>query len=250
MEKLFHSLSAGPAALLETLLLFGPAPLAYLWLWPNVDGGNKEIAQVLVYVYFLAGVVVIGRRRWSWDELGLSWRGWQLGLAAGILLSAGRWLVVAGVDWGAPAPVLTWEKALWDIVFYFLVVGLVEELLFRGLIYHAFETWHGAVWAVIGSSLVFGIYHFGSQGIAGAAATAFLGAILALARNRGAGLIGLAAAHGLMDLVTMWNAPAIDPTHLQDIRITQPLLIAAGYVIILAFPIWLWRGMKSGRQKR
>jgi membrane protease YdiL (CAAX protease family) len=222
--------------------LFAPAPPAYLWLWPNIDGGNKHLANVLVYLYFLAGCMVIGRRRWNWNELGLNRGGWRLGLAAGVMLSAGRWLVVMGVDWGAPAPVLTWEKILWDVPFYFLVVGLVEELLFRGVLYHAFDSWRGPVWAVVGSSLAFGAYHFVSQGIAGAAATAFLGAILAFARFRGAGLIGLAAAHGLMDVVTIWNTPDFDPSHLQDISIPYPLLIAAGYVLIFAFPLWLWKG--------
>jgi len=229
-------------ALIEVGLMFAPAPLAYLWLWPNVSGWGATLVQCLVYLYFLVGCVVIGRRRWSWNELGLNRRGLGLAIALGVVVNAGRWLVLKGVDWGATAPLLTWNQVLADLLYYFLVVGLVEELLFRGVVYHAFDTWKGAGWAIAGSSLLFGLYHIVWQGPLGALAGVFLGGVLALARWRGAGIPGLALAHGLMDIVSVWSITELSPLAWQGISIARPELIAAGYVLLLAAPLYLWKG--------
>jgi membrane protease YdiL (CAAX protease family) len=222
--------------------MFAPAPLAYLWLWPNVSGWGKMLAQGLVYLYFLVGCVVIGRRRWSWSELGLTRRGLGLGLALGVVITAGRWLVVKGVDWGIPPPELIWNQVLADLLYYFLVVGLVEELLFRGVLYHAIATWKGAGWAIAGSSVLFGLYHIGWQGFLGALAGVLIGGILALARWRGIGIPGLALVHGLMDIVSVWSIAELSPLAWQGISIAQPELIIAGYVLLLAAPLYLWKG--------
>jgi membrane protease YdiL (CAAX protease family) len=129
-----------------------------------------------------------------------------------------------------------------DLLYYFLVVGLVEELLFRGVLYHAIATWKGAGWAMAGSAVLFGLYHIGWQGLLGALAGVLIGGILALARWRGIGIPGLALVHGLMDIVSVWSIAELSPLAWQGISIAQPELIIAGYVLLLAAPLYLWKG--------
>ena len=72
-------------ALAEVALLFLPALPAYLWLWPNVEGKAWLMpVQVVVYVYFLAGCLLIGLRRWNLDQLGLNRKGLELSLLGGV----------------------------------------------------------------------------------------------------------------------------------------------------------------------
>ena len=49
------------------------------------------------------------------------------------------------------------HQLIGDIVFYFALVGFIEELLFRGVIYRACDEWRGARWAIWGSALLFGV---------------------------------------------------------------------------------------------
>jgi hypothetical protein len=71
---MWQRLPRGVQALSEVGVLFLPGIPAYIWLWPNVENTDwLRPVQVLVYLYFLAGCLIIGRRRWSWDQLGLHW---------------------------------------------------------------------------------------------------------------------------------------------------------------------------------
>ena len=72
------------SALLELGILFLPGIPAYLWIWPNLQGSQIDIFQVIVYFYVLAGTLFIGLRRWNWSQLGLNRQGIGLTLACGI----------------------------------------------------------------------------------------------------------------------------------------------------------------------
>jgi hypothetical protein len=79
-----QQLPRGVHALIEVGTLFLPGILACLW--PNVDNTNWFMpVQVVAYLYFLAGCLVIGRR-WTWDQLGLNRRGLDLSLISGAVL--------------------------------------------------------------------------------------------------------------------------------------------------------------------
>ncbi len=231
----------GVQALIEVGVLFLPGIPAYIWLWPNVDNTDWFMAvQVVVYLYFLAGCLIIGRRRWNWDQLGLNRQGIGLSLICGAVLIAGRILITLSVTWpAAPAPV-TVGKLIGDIVFYIGLVGFIEELLFRGVIYRAFAEWRGARWAIWGSALMFGMYHIGWQGIA-AVGTVLFGVIFAVIRWRAGGIVGLIVVHGLMDVVASLMLPSFETEPLRQITLSSPLLLMTGYALILLVPIYLWK---------
>ncbi len=232
----------GLAALLESGLLFLPAIPAYLLFWPRASGNLAQAGEIGSYVYFAIGALLIGRR-WSIDRLGINRRGIWLGLFCGLFLVLARTLVILGVVPAYDPPSLTFSDLIAQIAFYFGLVGLVEELLFRGLIYRALEDWLGARWAIWGSSLAFGLWHVFGQGLAVGAATFFYGLIFALMRHRAGGIIGLIFAHGWMDLATLL---IISPQSLQSLttsrpEIAHPMWVFIGMLLLVQVPVYLWK---------
>src|SRR5512135_2901002 len=108
------------AALLEVGILFLPGIPALIWLWPAVSGTPYlDWVQALVYLYVLGGTLFIGRRRWTWDQLGVSWRGAGVGLVFGSVLIVEQ--VLARVVLGDPLSLRPWApvRLAGEIFFYF-----------------------------------------------------------------------------------------------------------------------------------
>ena len=232
------------AALLEVGILFLPAIPAYLWVWPNLEGTSNDIFQVIVYFYILAGTLYIGLRRWNWGQLGMNRRGLWLSLACGLLILVGRLMIILSINWAASPPPLTWLRLLGSLAYYFGLVGLVEELLFRGLIYRLLEDWRGARWAIWGSSVGFGLWHIFGQGPVVGAAMLVIGLLFALIRWRAGGILGLIVLHGLWDLETVLlvadsNAAIFDAG---SITFTHQGWILLGMALLLLVPAYLLWG--------
>ncbi len=109
--------------------MFLPAIPAYLWLWPNVKGTGWFVpVQAAVCLYFMAGSLIIGLRRWSSRDLGLNRDGIGLSLACGAVFLAaqvaGRFAVNLPFE---PQPV-SLAGLIGDIAFYFVLVGLALYL--------------------------------------------------------------------------------------------------------------------------
>jgi membrane protease YdiL (CAAX protease family) len=229
------------SAWLEIDLLFLPAIPAYLWIWPNLKGSQNDFFQVLVYLYILAGTLFIGLRRWNWSQLGLNRQGIGLTLACGLLILAGRLLIIIAIDWGGHLATFSWLRRVGDMVFYLGLVGLVEELLFRGLIYRLLEDWRGVRWAIWGSSFGFGLWHVFGQGPLLGIATLVIGLLYAQIRWRAGGIVGLIVLHGLWDLESVWLVPdattAINSP--RTISFRYPALVDVGMVLLLLVPVYL-----------
>jgi membrane protease YdiL (CAAX protease family) len=230
------------AALIEIGIMFLPAIPAYLWLWPSVSGTAwLKPVQLAVYIYFLAGTLLIGLRRWNLDQLGLNRDGLGLSLACGLAFVVGRILVIVATDLPWRLQPITLERIVYDITYYFGLVGLIEELLFRGLMYRALDEWRGARLAIWGSALVFGLYHVGGQGSLGGLGTLIAGVVFGAIRWRAGGILGLIIAHGLSDVTSLWMLPNLDLQHLSRPQIVHPVLLILGYGLILGVPICLWK---------
>jgi membrane protease YdiL (CAAX protease family) len=228
-------------ALLEVIVLFLPSIPAYIWLWPNVTGASLWAADIVVYLYVLAGTLFIGLRRWKPDALGLNRRGLAVSLGSGLLLVGGRVLVMLALNWGKAPPPYSALRLAGDILYYFGMVGLVEELLFRGLVYRIFEDWLGLKWAIWGSSLGFMLWHIFGHGPIIGLVTLFFGLFFALARWRAGGILGLVVVHGLMDITSAAMLPDSDVLGLGRPQIPYPGLVVVGYLLILLGPLYLWK---------
>jgi membrane protease YdiL (CAAX protease family) len=230
-----------PRSLVEVGILFLPAIPAYLWLWPNVSGSQEQVVQILVYLYFLAGALWIGLRRWTLSHLGLNWQGLGLSLACGMALLVGRLLVIFSVSWNLPPPPFDLARLAGELLYYFGLVGLVEELLFRGLLYRILEEWHGVRWAIWGTSLGFVLWHVFGQGLLVGLAGFIIGLVFALVRWRAGGIAGLIFVHGLADITSAELMPPVDYNQLGRPAITHPALLILGYLLILLLLMYLWK---------
>ncbi len=240
MRKLRPEISA----LLETGLLFLPAVPALIWLWPNLPGRWVDPVQALVYVYFFAGACWIGRKRWSRDALGLVSRGLVLGLVCGGVLIGEQFLAYAALGLPPAWRPIDLPSLLWDIFFYFALVGLVEELLFRGLIFRALLDWLGPAAAIFGSALAFALWHIGWAGPL-IVAHFLIGIFWGLVRWRAGGILGLVFVHGLTDLIGVWIKTPAGITSLDrllHIRIVHPAAGIAGDVLLVAVIVYLLWG--------
>jgi membrane protease YdiL (CAAX protease family) len=220
-----------------------PAIPAYLWVWPNVSGWSAWLVLSISYVYVLAGTLFIGLRRWKLAELGVNGRGIGLSLACGLVLLLARYLVIRSIAWELIPSEISPVGWIGRIVYYFLLVGLTEELLFRGLVYHALESWRGLPWAIWGSSIGFGLWHIFGQGPVAGLGTFLIGLIFAVIRWRAGGIIGLIAVHALIDLQAVLSLAESNQEIIGQGRpvIASPLLLYLGYGLLLALPLWLWK---------
>lgn len=231
------------SAFVELGLLFLPGIPAYLWIWPNLNDAQTEVFQVLVYLYILAGTLVTGRR-WRWDELGLNRSGLGLTLVAGLLILAARLLIILSINWHVSPPPLTWGGLAWEIFFYIFMVGLTEELLFRGVVYRLLLDNYGLNWAIWGSSAGFVFWHIFGQGPVIGFAALLIGLLFAVIRWRAGGIVGLIVLHGLWDLQTVLlvsesNAEILKPG---AISFANPAGVWLGTILLFGLPLFLWLG--------
>jgi len=242
-------LPAGLQALVEVGILFLPAIPAYLWVWPNLQGTRETVFQVLVYLYVLAGTVFIGRRRWTWNELGINRNGIWLSLGCGLAFVAARLLIIKGVAWQVSPPPLNAAGLAWDIFYYFALVGLVEELLFRGLVYRALEDWRGGTgqkhatrWAIWGSAFGFMLWHIFGQGPVIGVTTLVIGLAFALIRWRAGGIVGLIVLHGLWDLESTLLVAGDNATIFSQgyPAIASRGLLLLGTALLVLTPLYVW----------
>jgi membrane protease YdiL (CAAX protease family) len=229
------------SALQEIGVLFLPAIPAYLWIWPNLEGSRLDIFQVAVYIYVLAGTLYIGLRRWNWDQLGLNQNGIGLVLACGLIILSARWIIIHSISWVMPPPKFYWLQRVISLLYYIGLVGLVEELLFRGLLYRLLEDWRGTRWAIWGSSFGFLLWHIFGQGPAVGLATLVIGLLFAQLRWRGGGIAGLIVLHGLWDLETVWlvSSSNAEILNLGNLSLTNKTYIGLGTVLLLIVPVYL-----------
>jgi membrane protease YdiL (CAAX protease family) len=232
------------SALVELGLLFLPSIPALIWLWPNLSGTKYfDVVQSLVYVYFLCGALFIGLRRWSWSQLGLNRRGIGLSLVCGGVFIAERCL--AQLALGLPLDLRPFGllRVAGEVFFYFVLVGMVEELLFRGLLFRALEDWRGPALAIFGSSLGFALWHIGWAGPF-IIVHFFVGIIFGLIRWRAGGIVGLIVIHGLDDFLAVeTQTPVVIETlgQLRHIAVVHPAAVAVGDVLLLALILYLWK---------
>ena len=235
-------LTPAQSALVELGLLFLPGIPALIWLWPHVTGTewNTPI-QSAVYVYLIAGALFIGLRRWSWDQLGLNRKGIGFALVCGLVLIVGRLLVVLATSIPLSFQFATAHRIIGEIMYYVLLVGLGEELIFRGLVYRALDEWRGTRLAIWGSSLGFAVFHLG-HGDPTIVVAVFIGAVFAAIRWRTGGIVGLVLVHALYDFSVAAIVPDLSMNYLiGQVQVYNWFLVALGYAMMIGVGIYLWK---------
>lgn len=101
---------------------------------------------------------------------------------------------------------------VWKFIYQFIYtisgVGLAEELIFRGYIFKKLLEIKNAKWfAIIISSVLFGLFHIFNGSIIQVLVTAFIGFLFCIFREKikGCNLISLIIAHGMYDaMIVLW----------------------------------------------
>ena len=147
---------------------------------------------------------------------------------------AGLLLLEQAVASHGLSPTLDPARLLGELVRLVLFVGIAEELWFRGLWFVLAGSRRNL--ALFGSSVLFGLYHV-AHGWSVVALTAGVGLVFGIARWRGAPVLVLGVAHGLLDWCNTVLFPGmqwrIDPAWLP---IVFPLACVALGAAMLAFP--------------
>jgi len=231
------------SALVEIGMMFLPGIPAYLWLWPLVDKTEWNTpVQSAVYIYFIAGMFFIGLRRWNWNQIGINRQGIGFGIACGAVLIFARTLALLSTNIPLAWQLTTLDRLIGDVAFYFLFVGVGEELLFRGVMWRALEEWRGTRWAIWGTTLGFGIWHIYGRGVVGIAVGIIYGIFFGAIRRRAGGIIGLMIAHGLMDLSAVAIVPDLRLGYLlTQVQVVHSWLAILSEATFVGLLIYLWR---------
>lgn len=160
---------------------FGPFLALVAWIIAFellVPLEDLDVALVLEQLVVAIGLIVVVRRAARFDQAG--WR-WKFGYAW-LWLAGPLWLaltpigIAAGNIAATPSRALLWLTAA-------VLVGFVEETVFRGFLFNGLQQRMGVFKAALASSVMFGLLHV-CNALFGAEAS-FLGAQIVLAFGLG-----------------------------------------------------------------
>lgn len=153
-------------------------------------------------------VMVISKDRFSDFGITLSHFPRQIGIGILIGLGMASVLTLLPMSLGLEKLVYTGEtystarEAIGKLIYFVVCVGIVEEFIFRGFLYHKLkEIYLSDVAPILISSLIFGFFHFKGYNLTQVLMTGLIGAFFCLCKEKipGCTLLSLAIAHGIHD---------------------------------------------------
>lgn len=140
------------------------------------------------------------------------WNQIVIGLVIAVVMSAVLTVIPHIAGFGQYVDTGKRYQYAWQFIYEFVycvaAIGAVEEFVFRGFIYHKMKTkFKTDMSAVIGSSILFGLFHLFSGNVVQMVMTALLGVVWCICRNKikNCSTLSLIVAHGVYDaLITVW----------------------------------------------
>lgn len=167
----------------------------------------------ILYWYLITSVplfaaVWVAKRSlgYSWRGLGLTMHGWVLQLLvglSGLALGAAEYLILHPEPL---APELSWAATWLPALILFVCTGLLEELIFRGLLQRAAGDTLGR-WAVPFVAMLFAVLHIGYRSFLDVAFVFIVGLGFGLVVERTRSLLGVTLAHGLTNVMLFLVMP-------------------------------------------
>lgn len=178
----------------------------------------RMIGMIVIYwlialipvVVVLAGREKIGEYGFTKEKLGHQI---VIGILIGAAMSLAFTLIPHLLGFGSYVSSGKGYRFLWQFIYEFIycisAIGFVEEFVFRGFIYKKIlDISMNETVAVIGSSVLFGAFHFFGGNIIQMMVTACFGALWCLCRSKiqNCTILSLIIAHGIYDaLITVWT---------------------------------------------
>lgn len=155
--------------------------------------------------------------------------GWAWALIALVVLQIAQWSFAVH-RLGDFDPML---NPLMRLIHLVVLIGYVEEVWFRGLWFQGKNPFN--LVNLLAGSLLFGLYHW-PQGHRAVIFTFAVGLVFAAARTRGAPLLALGLAHGVMNWLNMSAIPA------DQLRFAQPAMLIGFPLVCIVGAALLLRG--------
>lgn len=187
--------------------------IIYGIIFQNIYGNSSFIIAQVSYYLILMFIIIFTVKKYrgkSLDSIGLSTND----LAKQILIGIGIFALFSLITLipllvgASKQEVLNFKPANVSILIYFIffdifLVGFGEELIFRGYFLERINEISGSkIWAVLISSILFGLYHYPTNhDIIQVISATIFGIVLSIIKLKikKCGLISLAIAHGLND---------------------------------------------------
>lgn len=162
------------------------------------------------------GILMIVSKE-SLDDIGFRKEKVLLQIGIGLLLAFAMSLVLTVLPImlglkgmvGNTAYTQTWQF-VYEFIYAIFGVALAEELVFRGYIFNKLLKIKNSKWfAIVTSSLLFGLFHVFNGNIIQLFMTAFIGLVFCIFREKikGCTLLSLIIAHGVYDgMIVLWVA--------------------------------------------
>ena len=189
--------------------------LVYCFVMSPVRGefGDGSIWSVLALAVIAAGATLFVKINHLEEKYGLT--GWPKDTKK-YLYFIPMWVLVTGNLWGGFAPAYS-GAALAFAVLSMLLVGYVEEMLFRGFLFKALAAKNNIKAAIVISAVTFGIGHIvnllsGQANLETFTQVFFAiawGFIVTMVFYKGKSLIPCILAHGLVDVFSKFSADNI-----------------------------------------
>jgi membrane protease YdiL (CAAX protease family) len=157
---------------------------------------------------FLAAFAAARVAGYSAASLGLRWR-WQdlpLQLAVGLTGLLFGWVEYQILRPAELIPALTWRQFLLPALVLAVFTGLLEEVVFRGLMQRAAQARLGR-WGVLYVAIVFAVLHLGYQSMLDVAFVLGVGLFFGLVVARTRSLLGVTLSHSLTNIMLFLVVP-------------------------------------------
>jgi membrane protease YdiL (CAAX protease family) len=157
---------------------------------------------------FAAVLIAAPTLGFSWPDLGLNLRSWGLQLViglSGIALGVFEYWILR------PDPLVDtfeWTALLWPALILLISTGLLEEMIFRGLLQRASLDVLG-VWGIGYIAVLFAVLHTGYKSLLDVLFVGAVGLFFGWVVHRTRSLLGVTLAHGLTNIVLLLILPFI-----------------------------------------
>ena len=198
--------------------------------------GDKSIYMLLALVVFTAGIIAFVKANHLEEKYGLA--GWPKNMNR-YLFFIPMWILATGNIWDGFAP--SYHGASLVIAsLSMLLVGFVEEMIFRGFLFRAMLGENKTIVAIIVSAVTFGIGHivnlFAGQATFDTVMQIIFaiswGFILTMVCYKGGSIIPCIIAHAMIDVLSLLGA---------DNEIFDWIYIVTTIIVAIVYSIYLGR---------
>jgi len=163
---------------------------------------------LLTSLPLFAAALVAGRALdYSWRDMGLNLRGLPLQLLIGLVGLGLGYLEYRILQPEPLIPAFDWASVWLPALILLISTGLLEEVIFRGLLQRSTGQALGLWWGILYVAALFAVLHFGYRSVLDVLFVFGVGALFGWIVERTGSLVGVTLAHGLTNIMLFLVMP-------------------------------------------